>query len=153
MEVALKFYLILVLCFFSQTVLASEAYNLNNTQQFRYYLGGTLTTISPGGFGIGHYIEGESSKGTTYLLTQGGIILGTMLLWMSCPRDGFINHKCEGNTKDIIASAQYPFLGIWIWQIVDIWWNGKSYLQNDSKIKSAVLFDPSTSKVFISFQF
>ncbi len=66
MEVALKFYFIVALCFFSQAILASEADNLNDAQQFRYYLSGTLTTISPGGFGIGHYIVGESNRGTTY---------------------------------------------------------------------------------------
>ena len=100
----------------------------------------------PGGFGIGHYFVGETSKGNLFLLSQGGLVVGSMLLWMSCPHgrsDVVFDPKCEGINKSILDGAAVAFVGLGLYQIFDVWWNGKTYLRKDSEPQGSIEIGPA----------
>jgi hypothetical protein len=131
----------------------SESEGMSWPQTTQYILSGIVTTFAiPGGFGVGHYIVGERKMGTIFLVSQLAVAGITTMVWASCPSEGFFSHNCNGLSKDVISFMKYPFLGIWAWQIFDIWANGKSYLKKGDQGISVSL-DPISANLLVRYSF
>lgn len=123
------------------------------SENTHYIVGGVATTFAvPGGFGVGHYIVGENKLGSTFLVSQLAVVGATLLIWTSCPKDGSLSHDCDGQSENAISFMKYPFLGIWAWQIFDIWFHGKSYLQKSGK-NISISVDPLNSNLLVRYNF
>lgn len=89
------------------------------------------------GFGMGHLIQdrysGDKGHGFLFTLAEpapfGILLLGSIYEWMldPCSGDAGSHDECSGKSKRIFATedalkvATAVFLGIKIWEIVDVW--------------------------------
>lgn len=120
-----------------------------------YVSGGALTTLIPGGYGLGHYMVGETKKGNIFLLSQGGLVAGGLLIWLSCPsgrHDVFLDPRCVGTQQNVLNGIGAVFAGLWFYQIYDVWWNGKDYLRKNAEAKVSVGIGPAPG-ISISYRF
>lgn len=106
---------------------------IGEVSQTRYILGGVLGTY-PLGFGIGHAVQGTwGHKG--YIFTAGELgALGLILIGLSsdCDRsDGY--YSCRSSST--ITFGVLGFIGLRIWEIVDVWAGVPSYRDKQEELR------------------
>lgn len=85
----------------------------------RYVTGGILGTY-PIGFGVGHAIQGRWTQGG-WIFTAGEVGAVAMIVagLSSCIDNSF--DECSGGESSLIVMGALGFVGLRIWEIIDVW--------------------------------
>ena len=108
--------------------------DIGEISQARYITGGILGTY-PIGFGVGHAIQGRwTTKG--WIFTAGE--LGTLALAYSGLISCLRSDGCSNSSSNAVVVGALGFIGLRIWEIVDVWATPPSHNQRYKDLKEMI---------------
>lgn len=107
-----------------------------------YIVGGILGTY-PLGFGLGHAVQGRwSQKGWIFTAGELGSLTMVVAGLLGCVDKTFSSDDCSDVENVLISTGLISFVGLRLWEIVDVWAAPPSHNRKYNELKEYINKQP-----------